>query len=135
MLINTPLYSKLGTIPYLPFSYLPSLHISLSTQMTVINSIHIAFLILSSICNISHTHGRLLPMEHPVVGNLRRKIVETAGVAPLGTRPPAFQHNTSSPGDGDAEVLGGDFRPTTPGHSPGVGHSLAPASHVESKIH
>lgn len=101
-------------------------------------SIAAALLILSSISNISNTEARLLPMKHPddvdIPKNLHREIVETVTIAPLKSGPPAFDHHTPLTAS-DAEVLGGDFRPTTPGHSPGAGHSLAPASHMDSKIH
>ncbi|TYK20222.1 hypothetical protein E5676_scaffold134G003590 [Cucumis melo var. makuwa] len=97
-----------------------------------------AILILSSTFNISHTQARLLPMENPDLVNipedLHRKTVETVAVAPLKSGPLAFDHDTSF-ATIDVEVLGGDFRPTTPGHSPGAGHSVAPTSHMDSKIH
>ncbi|KAG6608491.1 hypothetical protein SDJN03_01833, partial [Cucurbita argyrosperma subsp. sororia] len=81
-------------------------------------------LVLASIFNnnIPHTQGlRLLPMEqeHPAVH--------------LNSRPQSF--HPSPIAATDVDVHGGDFRPTTPGHSPGAGHGLAPDSHVDSKIH
>lgn len=104
--------------------------------INLISAAAAALFVLAFISNISYTEGRLLSMEHPggdPTGNLHRKIFETAAVAPLKSRPPAFRRTPIAPND--VEVQGGDFRPTTPGHSPGAGHSVAPESHVDSKIH
>ncbi|KGN55172.1 hypothetical protein Csa_012400 [Cucumis sativus] len=110
----------------------------MSTPSIKLISTFVAILILSSTFHVSHTQARMPPTKNldrvEISKDLHPKIEETVAVAPLKSEPLAFDRDTFFT-TSNAEVLGGDFRPTTPGHSPGAGHSVAPTSHMDSKIH